>query len=622
MKLNLTAALPLALLFPAVAAAQTTLFSLDEIVFSGNLTELDADRSGLSIEVITEEDLEAAGEVQISDYLARLPGLNVTRDGPVGQNSFPRIRGLDGRYITVRINGIDVNDPSLIQNQTNFGGLTTANISRIEVLYGSQSALYGSEAVAGVIDIRTTAIPDEVGDELGFSIEGGSYDTAQAAFSYAVRGERGGLAFSATRLVTEGFSAAEEGDGNTEADGHRATTLSFSGEYDVTDTVTIGVDTFWQDSFTEFDEGPGAPPGPFNGDGPQTQDVTQRGARLYAEIEGGAVDHEFSLSDYETERFFPLGFFQRFIGERTEMRYVGTWEFAPESALSFGLERSEERFMSITSLGSVSSAEIDVTSAIADIAWAVSSNLDLSLSGRIDDHSRFGTQHNLRAALALRPDADTVIRASVGQGTRAPSLFELFSDNGNPGLSPETSLSVDLGMERSFGDLRLGATVFWIQVNDLIGFDGTATFCASPFGCYVQVPGETTTQGVELAASYDVTERISAFGTYTYTDTETASGARLTRVPRHQLSLGVAGELDSGWRFSVAGIGAADTAVSTFATNQLDDYFVVNANVGYELSDGVEAYLRVDNLFDTEYQTSPGFGTSDRAVYLGLRSRF
>ena len=205
MKHTITAALPLALLFPAMAPAQTALFSLDEIVFSGNLTELDADRSGLSIEVITEADLEAAGDVQISDYLARLPGLNVTRDGPLGQNSFPRIRGLDGRYISVRINGIDVNDPSLIQNQTNFGGLTTANISRIEVLYGSQSALYGSEAVAGVIDIRTTSIPDEVGDELRFSIEGGSYETAQAALSYAVRGERGGLALSASRLVTEVF---------------------------------------------------------------------------------------------------------------------------------------------------------------------------------------------------------------------------------------------------------------------------------------------------------------------------------------------------------------------------------------------------------------------------------
>jgi vitamin B12 transporter len=601
----------------AQAQAQETFFQLDEIVFSGNLTEVEAGRSGVTIEVIDADDLIAAGDVQISDALARLPGLNVTRDGPVGQNSFPRIRGLDGRYIAVRINGIDVNDPSLIQNQTNFGGLTTANVGRIEVLYGSQSALYGSEAVAGVIDIRTTAIPDEIGDELRLSVEAGSYETAQAALSYAVRGARGGLAFSASRLVTEGFSAAEENDGNTEADGHRATTLSFSGIYDLTDWVTVGLDAFWQDSFTEFDAGAG--PGR---DGPQTQEVTQRGARVYAQIDGGALDHEISLSGYETERFFPLGFFQRFDGERAELRYVGTWAFAADSTLSFGLERSEERFSSVTSLGARTTGAIDVTSAFVDLAYAVSPDLDLSLSGRLDDHSRFGTQHSLRAALAWRPDAQTVIRASVGQGSRAPSLFELFSDNGNPNLSPESSLSVELGIQRQMGPWGLGATAFWIQVDDLIGFDGGSVVCASPFGCYEQVPGQTTTQGVELTASYDITDRIGAFGSYTYTDTETATGARLTRVPRHQLSLGLAGELDDRWRFSVTGVGAADTPVSAFAPYPLDDYFVVNGSVGYQVADRVEAYLRVDNLFDTQYQTSPGYGTSDRAVYLGLRARY
>ncbi len=612
----LSAALAPALLFPAVAPAQSV-FDLDEIVFSANLSETQADRSGVSVEVITREDLASSGDVQISDYLARLPGLNVTRDGPLGQNSFPRIRGLDGRYITVRIDGIDVNDPSLIQNQTNFGGLTTANISRIEVLYGSQSALYGSEAVAGVINIRTTEIPENVGNELSWSIEGGSYGTGQAAISYATRGQRGGLAFSATRLVTEGFSAAEENDGNTEADGHNSTRYSLSGEYDITDTISLGFNAFYQDSFTEFDSGAGA-----GQDGAQTQDVTQQGARVFANIDGEAIDHEISVSGYETERFFPLGSTRLFTGERTEWRYLGTWGFAPGSNLSFGLEHSEETFESVTSAGAVSSAEIDVVSGFADITWAASSTLDLNVSGRIDEHSRFGSQHTLRAALAWRPDASTVIRASVGQGSRAPSLFELFSDNGNPALSPETSLSLELGIERQMGDWTLGATAFRVQVDDLIGFVSSSRICASTFGCYEQVSGTTKTQGMELSAQYDVTNNISAFGNYTYTHTETATGARLPRVPRHQMSLGVSGNIAEDWRFSIAGTGAADTAVSSFAPNPLENYFVANASIGYEVSDDVEAYLRVDNLFDRQYQTSPGFGTSDRAVYVGLRSRF
>jgi vitamin B12 transporter len=608
---HLPAALIPALLLPAVAPAQSV-FDLDEIVFSANLSEVEAERSGVTVEVITEEDLAASGDLQISDYLARLPGLTVTNDGPLGQNSFPRIRGLDGRYIAVRINGIDVNDPSLIQNQTNFGGLTTANISRIEVLYGSQSALYGSEAVAGVINIRTTEIPEEIGSETRWSLEAGSYQTVIGSLSYGVRGERGGLALSLSRLVTEGFSAAEENDGNTEEDGHRGTTLGLSGEYALTETVTLGVDAFWQDTFTEFDAfaGPG-------GDGPQTQDVTQRGARVFAQIDGTAVDHEISLSGFETDRYFPLGFTQRYVGERTELRYLGTYGFGTDSVLSFGLERSEERFRA-----DALSGQIDVTSGFADLVWAVTPDVDVSLSGRIDDHSRFGSQESLRVAVAWRPDGDTVIRASIGQGSRAPSLFELFSAFGDPTLQPEQSLSFELGAERNIGAFSLGATLFWIEIDNLIDFDPSSPACGSGFGCYNQVPGQTTTRGLELSADYDITDRLSAFGTYTYTDTETAAGGRLARVPLHHYSLGVSGDITDRTRFDIAGIGAVDTAVSAFAPNPLDDYFVVHATLGYEVASGVEAYLRIENLFDTEYQTSPGYGTSDRAFYLGLRSRF
>ena len=205
---------------------------------------------------------------------------------------------------------------------------------------------------------------------------------------------------------------------------------------------------------------------------------------------------------------------------------------------------------------------------------------------------------------------------------RAPSLYELFSATGNLTLSPETSVSSELGIERGFGAWTLTATAFLIGVDDLIGFDGASTVCGSGYGCYAQVPGNTTTSGVELKANYALSNHINSFGTYAYTDTETANGGRLPRVPRHQLSLGASGELDDRWSFSVAGIGAADTEVSAYAPYPLKNYFAVNASVGYEVSDGIETYVRIDNLLDTQYQTSPGFGTSDRALYLGLRSRF
>ena len=203
----LSAALAPALLFPAMAPAQSV-FELDEIVFSANLAAIEAARSGVTVEVITEEDLSAAGDLQISDYLARLPGLTVTRDGPVGQNSFPRIRGLDGRYIAVRINGIDVNDPSLIQNQTNFGGLTTANVSRIEVLYGSQIPRFYSESGWHGHRHRTTRFLDEYRTEKTLSLEP-ELPNLQGSLSTEVPAERAPWPFPVS-LGTDRVSAAEE----------------------------------------------------------------------------------------------------------------------------------------------------------------------------------------------------------------------------------------------------------------------------------------------------------------------------------------------------------------------------------------------------------------------------
>jgi vitamin B12 transporter len=589
-----------------------SVFELDDIIFTSNLADVASGRSGIPVEVITSEELAEAGDIEVIDYLARLPSLNVTRDGPAGTSASVRLRGLGEQYIAVRINGIDVSDPSGTQTEFNFAALTTSSIDRIEVLYGSQSAIYGSEAIGGVINIETVQAPEDPGTASMVEVEAGTHGTARASASFGMRSDRASLAFSATRLETEGFSAAEENDGNDETDGHDSTTLSARGTYQLTDSVTLGFDVLSQDLYTEFDAGPG--PG---GDGPQTEDTTREAGRLFANVETGAVTHEFSVSRSETRRYYPIGFIREYEGDRTEFRYLGTWDISEKDVLSFGFERSEESFSTDFDTG-----DVTIDSAFFDAIWAVTPEFDVTLSGRVDENSVFGTQPTLRAAAVWRPDAETEVRASIGQGSRAPSLYELFSSAGDTSLQPEESLSLDVSIERRFGDITLGATAFWIEIDDLIDFDGSATACGSGFGCYAQVSGTTETRGLELSARYEGSDALSIFGNYTYTDTETADGGRLARVPRHQVALGVDGTSGAGIEYEVLGRGAFDTAVSTFAPNPLDDYVVIDTQLGYEVADGVEAYLRVENLFDEEYQTSPGYSTSDRAFYLGLRASF
>ncbi len=595
-----------AALSTTTALAQTApAFELDEIIFSAGLTALEAARTGVSVEVIEEEELAEAGDIQLSDYLATLPGITIAQNGPTGTSTTIRVRGLDGRYVPVLVNGINITDPSSIQTNLNFGTLTVGGISRVEVLYGSQSAIYGSEAIAGVISITTVQPPEENGTEFSVALEAGSFGTFYGSFGVGTRFDRGTLTFSVSRTVSDGFSAAEENDGNTEEDGFRDTTITLGGTYDLTDVVTIGADLFYQDSFTEFDAGAG--PG---GDDP-TRSLTseRRGVRVFAQLDGEVVDHELSYVFSETDRLDPGGFTTMFNGERQELRYLGTADLGTRGTLAFGLERAEEEILTSSTQGSISS-----NAAFADYTVALSPDLDLAVSARYDDHSRFGGQATGRVALAWRPDANTVVRASVGTGFRAPSLFELFSSFGNPNLQPEESLSFELGVERRFARGEVSATLFYTEIDNLIDFD----FATS---AYNQVPGTTISQGVELAGFYTITDALTVYGNYTYTDART-DNARLPRVPRHFAVLGLRGDVTDRVGFDIRARGAVDTEVSGFATNPLDDYVVMDSSISYAVTDEAEIYLRVDNLFDEEYQTAPGYGTSDRAFYLGLRARF
>ena len=136
------------------------------------------------------EGRDAGGDdSRVVDRLVRLPGVNLTSNGGLGALAGVQVRGLPSRYVGVRINGINVMDPSGTQNQFNFGGFTAAGVGRIELLKGSQSALYGSEAIGGVINI-TTFRPTDQGFSGQAQVEGGSFDTYSGSLSMGYLGDR------------------------------------------------------------------------------------------------------------------------------------------------------------------------------------------------------------------------------------------------------------------------------------------------------------------------------------------------------------------------------------------------------------------------------------------------
>ncbi|MDP3340240.1 TonB-dependent siderophore receptor [Frigidibacter sp.] len=599
----------------APALAQDTIL-LDEIVITGAQEPQETRRTGVSVSVLTEDDLDKTAETRLTSVLARLPGVGILARGPLGTQTGITVRGLSQNYIKVLVDGIDVADPSGPQSAYDFGRLTTLGVSSVELLRGSHSAVHGGQAVGGVLSIESTQLPEEIGSEGRFALEAGSYDTYAATLGYGVRGTAGALGFTLSQITTSGFSAADKADGNTEADGYEATRLTLRGETELQNGVVLGFSAFVEDTDGEYDEGfPLA-----DGSPDEESDSTSKGLRLYAQFETGRFDHELAATWFEIERGLSgsTSFgasYNDFTGERRGLSWKTGTDLG-QGRLVFGADTTDEEYTETSTYGA-SKGDASISGLFAEYAWAPGASFDLTASLRHDDHSDFGGFTTGRLAAAWQAAPDITVRAALGTGFRAPSLYELYGPYGDDTLEAEESTSADLGIEKRWGDAAaLRATLFWIETENLIDY---VNLSSPPWGAYAQIPGTTRRSGVELEGELALNDRLSFTGAYTYTDASNpslSSGSTWNSgFGRHQLALGVDADLTEALSGSFTVLHVADRPT-------LPDYTVANATVSYDFGNDTEAYLRIENLFDEQYQLWDGYGTSDQAFYVGLRRSF
>jgi len=597
--------------FLLASASAQEVFDLGEIIISGSLSPVSKGKTGATVEVLETEDI-AASDTSLVDRLDRLPGVSSSSNGGVGASTTLRIRGLSSRYVGVRIDGIDITDPSSTQTQFNFGGLLSSGIGRVEVLKGSQSALYGSEAIAGVINI-TSFTPEEAGFSGKSTFEAGSYGTTIASVSTGFRDDRGFAALTYGHIATDGFSSRTQDNADPaviEDDGFRQSTLNATGEYALTDTLAVGMSLFMRDGTLDYDISRTNSAG--------TIDSTEQGARLYTRLTFGGVENTFSYSYFDIDRDVlasqfvpPFGLaVENYRGTRRSLSYLGTAQINASTVVNFGADYTEEDYRS----GNIFATE-ENTSINTELLFSPTGAIDLSAALRYDDNSTFGGKTTGRLAGVWRPREDLAFRGVIGTGFRAPSLNERFGPFGaNPDLKPEESISYEIGVEKTYANGFVKATLFQADIDNLIGYEYS----------YTQVAGTSTSRGLELSGEYALSDTLNLFGNYTYTDATDEGGARLVRVPRHDLVLGVDSDFTDRLSGTIDVRYAADALPSAFAPadNKVGTYTVVGAGVSFDLTDTAQAYLRIENLFDEDYETSGGYNTPGRAAYIGLRADF
>lgn len=611
--------IPLPFIIATVAQAQDRAgpVTLDPIVVSATRTPIDAAKAGSSVEVIRKRDLDRRPELTFAGSLDRVPGVAIAERSVAGSSSEVSVRGFSSQDLLVRVDGIELTDPSELRTQADLGQFLLRDASRIEVLKGPQSALYGGEAVGGVIDIATGADRGTGALRSGFA-EAGSYGTFAGGLGYSYGAEDWDLAISAQALRTDGFSAADENDGNTEDDGYDNVTVSATGSVDLGETLTLGGALRYFDRTTEFDgRGPRDEADAQNPDASFFAASELLAGRAFArfDLAEGRIGNELSVQVLDSQLSFVDPELTRIDGGRVKLEYLGTMAAVGSLDLLFGADWTRER---------IETDEIDADSEISGgFAQAIlrpDDLLTLTLAGRVDHHSEFGTYATWRATAARALGAGTVLRAAVGTGFRAPSNRELFTPPspsfgpvGNPDLDPEETLGWEAGIDQSFvgGAVRASATVFETRTDERIDF---------AFGeGYVQVPGETVRRGVELGVTASVSAQIDLSADYTYLDAQDPDGVPLDFVPRHDFGLGI--DFRPGKRTDLA-LSANYVSGTVDGDVTLGDHVLVDATVSYEVALGTELYLRGVNLLDKEYQRVDGYGTSDRAAFAGVRSRF
>jgi vitamin B12 transporter len=603
------------LLGSAAATAQTIV--LEDIVISPGRAPIAADRTGATVSTITADEIARQARPFALDYLTQLPGLAVTQAGPPGMVAGFTLRGVPQQYVRLRIDGIEVSDPTGPQVAPALGGLLAGDIGRAEVLKGSQSALYGGQAVGGVIEI-TTLRPDRAGVEQRLSLEAGRYATLRGSYGVAARTDRTDAALTVQGLRTDGFSAAEEAAGNIEADGYETWRLSGSAGHWIGDDLRLFASGFVQREDGEQDAFGEVAPGFFAPvDANEDFEYRSWGARFGADPPLGPMASTFTAARFDIDRrFFANGVrTSRFEGSRDTIDYLGRLDAAPGLALQFGADWNRERARFAADGGRERSS---IAGAFGQATWIPVEPATLGLALRHDEHSEFGGYTTGRLTAAYVLPTDTVLRASVGTGFRPPSLFELFGPFGNPGLDPEASLSWDAGVEQRLASkrARLSATVFRLDIDDIIGFG---------FAGYEQVPGTARSRGVEVAGTWAATDQLSLTAAYTYTDAELPGGARRPRVPRHDAVLGLDARPIDRLTLAASLRRVADVVEGTAPPGQPDlvgNFTRVDARAAYAVTDAAEVYLRAENLLDEQYQTARGYGTADRSFFFGVASRF
>lgn len=627
---------------PALSQDDDAARTLPETVVSAGRLPIDARKVGSSVTIVDQEDIVDRQDQVLADVLRDVPGVSVNRSGSLGTFTQIRIRGAEANHILVLIDGMEATDPAL-GNEFDFANLLAFGISRVEVLRGPQSGIYGADALAGVIAIETAdgkpgVHLDTISEfgSFGTYLNGGRLSGAYQGLNVSFFGVRMDAAGSnVTRSDAPGFVNEQDGYGNSTLHGKVSwrprdfLELKFVGRYVDRTSETDSAD-FTTGRATDTDD--------------ETKNVIgqfRTSATIF--LLDDRWETTFALSYFNARSEFRSDGVQtgRQRGQRlkltaqTAYRFTTPTLFDAAHQLIFAVEHERQNFENrgdVTIFGDPNQNRRRLQNGwVGEYRLSLLDRLFVTGAVRYDQNDEFKNELTWRGTLAyLIPTWGTKLHTSGGRGVKNPSFFELFGFStgglfpfvGNPDLTPESSIGWDIGVEQSLFNKRLVVDLTFFQSwldDEIVSVTGPIPGSNS----VANLAGTSRRHGLELSVSAEIFEGLTVKAAYTYLIAQEPTGTDEVRRPRHSGAVHInyrflqdKANVNLGFRFNGS---MDDTNFATGDRVRLAGYTLVTLAGSYKVHKYVTLFARVENILNQRQQEVFGLQGPGIGAYGGIK---
>ncbi|WP_117236391.1 TonB-dependent receptor domain-containing protein [Vibrio maerlii] len=582
--------------------------TVDEtMVVTANRFEQSIDSTLAPVVVVTKDEIQSIQAKSIEEVLRRLPGIQVSSNGGYGQTASVYIRGSESDHALILVNGVRIN--SATTGSTAIGSLPLNGVERIEYVRGPRTAVYGSDAIGGVINIITSY----TGDETELWVEGGSDNFQKYSASTANKvGEKGWIKASVNREKTDGFSATNEKyeyhdpavDGDD--DGYDHTDLMLELGFRPTDEISFKLNSNYTEGDIEYDTG-------------------EKEQKIFS----GSIVGAYKTDLLSSELILSTS--------RDQSSYVGSSGNYETNRNSIAWQNGYQLNSDLLLLGGVEWVNEDVSESTTEYAETSRSNLGLYTSGlyskdkvqaevslRVDDNEQYGSYTTWQVGSGYKLTPIYRLSAMAGTAFKAPTFNDLYypdscygstcyPSSANPDLSPEESVNYEVALEitPTVADFRVA--LYQNEISDLISLSSSS-------GKYENV-AKAEIKGLELVGEFS-TGDIYHSASVDVMDTENKdTGKELARRSKYSAKWNISYAYQD-WHFDLSYLYRGDSYDNADNSIKLDSYSLVDFATHYYITDNFIVRGKIANLFDEEYETSYGYNTQERSYFAGLNYKF